>query len=515
MSNNMRRIFDRLRRPDKNRKNPLALLFFGIIFGMIIVAFIFMDPGMMGGGSYGNSTAIRVGSSVVPISTYRQHMQTVEQSLSMFGNSGNDQMVKVLRRRMQQQAITEMINKEIITSLQNDEGLVIPDAQVSKVILGFEFLQEDGRFQRDRYYTFLSNINMSADRFEDSLRKDIRYQVVRDLFTESFKKPSIETAFADGLADLRFQIDYVALSTDDFKARVDVSDEQAQKFLEDSEGLKKAKDYYAKNASLFTEPETVKAKVILILAEDGSAKSFSDAKDRLDEVTKNLTPENFSEIAKEHSDDPTATSGGDLGYVERGTYIPEWDQVAFSTPVGKISKAFRTGAGWMRLLIEEKKPAQKREFELAKMEVAKALVAEEQATGAIDQIRNLLKDGNTSEIEQVLQSNDLDWVSTPTLALDVASIPGIGASERIISSVLSLKNDKEIYPSLIPFDGRIYLVRRGKITQEKSEVSPMQAAQMGGDIRRNDIALAQWLESKTKNVKIDMNPALQEEMENN
>lgn len=510
MSKNFRRIFDKLRRPDKNRKNPIALLFFGAIFAMIIFAFIFMDPGMMGGGSYGNSTAIRVGSSVIPISTYRQQMQMVEQSMGGMMNSGDDYVAKMIRRQMQQQAINSLVNKEIIESIQDQEGLLIPDGMVSKTIFDLEFFKEEGRFQRDRYYAFLSNMGMTAETFEKGLRKDLRFMLVQDLFTDAFKKNSIEDQATQGLDDLRFQLDYVTLSSEDFKVRANVSDEEATAFLSDSANAKKAKDYYSKNIELYTEPESVKAKLILILSEDGSAKGFADAKAKLDEISKTLTVENFSEMAKEHSDDPTASAGGELGYVERGTYIPEWDEVAFNTGVGVISKPFRTDAGWMRLLVEEKKDAKKKDFETAKLDVAKALVAEQKASQTIDQVRDLLKNAKFDELDQLLRENDLAWISTPTMGLDTKAIPGIGASERIISSVLSLKQDKEIFPSLIPFDEKLYLVRRGKITLEKSEKNPMQALNTPN---RNNVALSQWLDEQRQNFKIDINPALQEELQ--
>ncbi len=511
MSKNFRRIFEKLRRPDKNRKNPIALLFFGAIFAMIIFAFIFMDPGMMGGGSYGNSVAIRVGSSVIPVSTYRQQMQMVEQSMGGMLNSGNDYVINMIRRQMQQQAISAMVNKEIMESIQDKEGLIIPDGMVSKAIIDLDFLKEDGRFQRDRYYAFLANMGMAAEDFEKSFRKDLRYMLVQDLFTESFKKNSLEDRVTEGMKDLRFQFDYVTLAEEDFKARMTVTDEEAEQFLQDGSQLKKAKDHYSKNLDLYTVPDSVKAKMILILAEDGSPQSFADARTRLDEISQTLTVENFAEKAKEHSDDPTAAQGGELGYVERGTYIPEWDDVAFNTKVGKISNPFRTDAGWMRLLIEEKKVAKKTQFEDVKLEVAKNLVASTKAQATFDQIRGLLRDRKIQDIETVLKDNDLQWISTPVMGLDVNAIPGIGTSERIVSSVLALTQDQEVFPSLIPFDEKLYLLRRGKVTLDKSDVpSPMQAM---NEPKRDTVALVQWLDAQMKNFKVDMNPALQEEME--
>jgi parvulin-like peptidyl-prolyl isomerase len=57
--------------------------------------------------------------------------------------------------------------------------------------------------------------------------------------------------------------------------------------------------------------------------------------------------EDFAELAAEVSQDPgSGAAGGDLGFVPRGRFVPEFDEVVFSAPVGQVSDPVQTQFGW-------------------------------------------------------------------------------------------------------------------------------------------------------------------------
>lgn len=65
----------------------------------------------------------------------------------------------------------------------------------------------------------------------------------------------------------------------------------------------------------------------------------------------------FAELAKAHSACPSSAKGGDLGAFPRGQMVPEFDKVAFSQPVGKVSDPVKTPFGQHLLLVTKKIPA--------------------------------------------------------------------------------------------------------------------------------------------------------------
>lgn len=63
----------------------------------------------------------------------------------------------------------------------------------------------------------------------------------------------------------------------------------------------------------------------------------------------------FAELAKKKSEGPSASDGGDLGYFRRGVMVKEFEQVAFTTPVGGIADPVRTKFGWHVIYVEDRR----------------------------------------------------------------------------------------------------------------------------------------------------------------
>ena len=71
------------------------------------------------------------------------------------------------------------------------------------------------------------------------------------------------------------------------------------------------------------------------------------AKQQLDNALKRLEEgEDFGELAKLLSDGPTAPVGGDLGWSDPGSFVPEFEQVMNDLEIGEVSEPFRSPFGW-------------------------------------------------------------------------------------------------------------------------------------------------------------------------
>ncbi len=80
-------------------------------------------------------------------------------------------------------------------------------------------------------------------------------------------------------------------------------------------------------------------------------------KGRLEEFRERvLRGEKFSMLARLYSDDPgSASKGGELGFVERGSLYPEFEAVAFNLKSGEISGVVQTKAGYHIIQMIERK----------------------------------------------------------------------------------------------------------------------------------------------------------------
>ncbi len=111
--------------------------------------------------------------------------------------------------------------------------------------------------------------------------------------------------------------------------------------------------------------EKVSAKHILIAVDQGASdEDVNKAKDKANEVIKKINEgADFTEVAKEYSDDPSVSqNGGDLGYFSRGMMVPDFEKAAFALNIGQISEPVRTDYGWHVIKVEGKTGSVKSSF---------------------------------------------------------------------------------------------------------------------------------------------------------
>lgn len=71
-----------------------------------------------------------------------------------------------------------------------------------------------------------------------------------------------------------------------------------------------------------------------------------------------LKNENFDEIAKSYSQDPTVVqNAGNIGYFTALQLVYSFENTAYSTPINKVSMPFRTKFGYHILKVNDKRPA--------------------------------------------------------------------------------------------------------------------------------------------------------------
>jgi peptidyl-prolyl cis-trans isomerase D len=136
----------------------------------------------------------------------------------------------------------------------------------------------------------------------------------------------------------QFSFGYVTISSDLLRSRVDITQEQIESA------------YQIEIDSLGTERKRV-AHILLTL--DGE-RDATVAKNELNALKERIElGESFSVLATAISEEEfTAEKGGDLGYLDRGTF-PYFDNVADGLQVGEISLPFETQYGMHLLTVTE------------------------------------------------------------------------------------------------------------------------------------------------------------------
>lgn len=121
--------------------------------------------------------------------------------------------------------------------------------------------------------------------------------------------------------------------------------------------------YDAQVAKLAPEPE-VRARHILV-------KTEQEAKDIIAQLAKGG---DFTELAKKSSDGPSSQTGGDLGYFSRGQMVKPFEDAAFATEKGQVSKPVQTEFGWHVIKVEDKRNRPVPAFEEVKDQLVASLI---------------------------------------------------------------------------------------------------------------------------------------------
>jgi len=118
--------------------------------------------------------------------------------------------------------------------------------------------------------------------------------------------------------------------------------------------------FYEAAPERFRRPERRAARHILITINEGFVENQRPAAQaRIDALEARLRerPQAFADLARRHSECPTALEGGRLGVLERGQLYPELDAVVFALDEGAVSAPVESQVGLHLLLCERIEPS--------------------------------------------------------------------------------------------------------------------------------------------------------------
>jgi parvulin-like peptidyl-prolyl isomerase len=153
--------------------------------------------------------------------------------------------------------------------------------------------------------------------------------------------------------DLKKQLSVRRLIQEDIVPGVTVTDREIDAF-------------YVANGEKMRRPEQVHVRHILIKLEpDADEGAQQSARATIDGIlVEARAGTDFAELARTHSQGPSASKGGDLGFVSHGQLVKPFADAAFALEPGEISEVVRTRFGYHIIRLEARReggPAEKQE----------------------------------------------------------------------------------------------------------------------------------------------------------
>lgn len=126
-----------------------------------------------------------------------------------------------------------------------------------------------------------------------------------------------------------------------------------------------------------------------ILIKPSEIVSEGDAKRRMDDLKERLDNSgNFEELARQYSEDGTASKGGDLGWVNPGDTVPEFEKAMNTLKAGDISEPVRSPFGWHIIQVIERR-SQDMSKEAARLKARQEIKARKSDEAYQDWLREL------------------------------------------------------------------------------------------------------------------------------
>src|ERR1041385_868012 len=305
----------------------------------------------------------------------------------------NPEMLKAFR--FDRQIMDALVTRHVMTEEAKRLGLNASPREIEQKILENPVFRENGIFiGRNRYQAILAQNNLTIDEFENDVANEILADKLRSFVAGSVLVTDKEAEEEYKRRNEKAKIDYFVVDATKLEDKVTATDQELHDYYDKNkakytvnekrkakyaflESLKlrsqvsvsddELKQYYEQHRSEYTLPERIKAQHILFKTTGKSPEEIEKIKDKARQVLERAKKgEDFGSLAKQYSEDSTASAGGDLGEFGHGQMVPEFDRAAFALGVNGISDLVQTQFGLHIIKVNGKTEARERPFEEVK-----------------------------------------------------------------------------------------------------------------------------------------------------
>ncbi|PID74006.1 MAG: hypothetical protein CSB33_00665 [Desulfobacterales bacterium] len=390
--------------------------FIKVILGAIVIVFIFW-----GVGSFKNRqmSAAIVNGDLISLEEYHGAFnRMVDQYRLRFGDRWDESMIH--RLNLKEQTLKSLINLRLMEQEAIRMNFFVTDRDLVDEIQRMPEFQRNGAFNSGKYRQVLAANRLSPEDFEQMQRKSMLVDRFIDYIHSSAVVSGKEVEEWYQWNNAERVLDWVKFTPEDFQD-TDLTEEEIQKYYDENTDKYKTEkqvkaqylvfktgnfmqedevteedvsEYYASHTAEFREEKEVKARHILLkLAENAAEEEIAAKRDRLMEIKAEIDAgKDFAKSAKEVSEGPSKTRGGDLGFFKRGIMVKPFADKAFSMNAGDVSEPVRTRFGWHLIKVEEIKEEKIHSLDESAGKIRKQLAEETAQKKALETAENF-RDG--------------------------------------------------------------------------------------------------------------------------
>ncbi len=463
------------------------------LIAIIAVVFVFYF-----GYSFTSDQALKiayVNGEVISGPEYQKAYRDMLSALQRrYEDQWNDNMGKMLN--VKQRALESLINQRLMTQAAKRLGIDVTESECQRAIMNYPAFQVNGQFNMRRYQSLLNQNRMNPEHFEATMTQELLDKKLKQFLFAFLDVTEQEVLEYYTFIKEKIKIGFVEFKPDDFKKSVKFDQTGLKEYFENNRenyrvpkkikvtyieidpvafkgGIsvteKEIESFYEYNNEAYSQPKQVKARHILfMLGED----ALKEAEDKVKKVAKEVLAkarqgEDFATLAKKHSEGPTKSKGGDLGYFKRGQMAPPFEEAAFKLKKDEISDLVRTQFGYHIIKVEDIKEASTKSLEEVRDEIVEALtmsdateLAHEKGLSIIDQMPYDI------ELSDYAKQYGFEAKRSSYLSKN-EPVSGIDDSEKIGEALFALQKNETT--ELFELGGKFYIFQ---VAESKASYLP-------------------------------------------
>ncbi len=268
-----------------------------------------------------SSKIATVNGTAITQADFDREVQLAQRRFASSGRSPEDSELLALKKEI----LENLINRELLYQECQNKGIKVEKTTINEQ---YELLKKRFPHETD-FKDALSRLNLSEAEMKSQIERDL---AIQQLITEKFVQ------------------------------KVTITD-------------KETKAYYDSHPQAFRRPEQVRVSHILISVDQTADQAQkAAARKKIEDIQKKLNKgEDFEALAREFSQCPSGSRGGDLGYLGRRQLVKPIEEVAFALPPGQVSDIVESPFGYHLIKVIEKRPETLRGYEEIKVKLQEYL----------------------------------------------------------------------------------------------------------------------------------------------
>jgi peptidyl-prolyl cis-trans isomerase D len=396
----------------------------------------------------------------------------------------------------ERQIMDALITRQVVLEEARRLGLSASNAEVEQRILANPAFREAGKFiGQERYQAILAQNNLTVIDFETMVRNELMQEKLMSFVTAAVSVSDKEVEQEYRRRNEKAKLDYFVIDAAKLEDRITMNEQEQRDYFEKNQGKytipekRQAKyifvsslsmrpkvttsddelrQYYDQHRFEYDIPERVTAQHILFRTQEKTPEEIEAIREKARGVLERARKgEDFASLAKQFSDDGSASIGGDLGSFGRGQMVPAFEQAAFSLGPGAIGDLVQTEFGIHIIKVNDKQEARARPFEELK-EAIRPIVSTRKA-------EDMARDAAQQVAVEVVNNKDLDAVAKKFDA-EVKDTPLMEQSEPLPDLGDAAELQRRMFMMAKGEIGTSIQVERGYVIPMLTEIAPAHPA---------------------------------------